>query len=202
MIQRSISSESSTNFGASVFSPPTPSRPFTLDRNHLHYKLLASWRDTLDLGSASVSYEYSFFDLGGHSIVAMSMAGNTRELEIQLTVADIFNNPRFGSMLDCLLDRSYKDSDTASRADNMSSSDSKKEGAMIDKKVYQPFSMLGQENAEQFVLDHVCTIAGVSRASIIDVLPTTDFQTQAIGGSLLAVAMDAELLPPGFHRPA
>jgi hypothetical protein len=116
----------------------------------------------------------------------MSMVNNARDLEIQLTVADIFNNPGFGSMLDCLLYRSYKDSDTASRADKMSSSDSKKEGAMIDEQAYQPFSMLGQENAEQFVRDHVCTIAGVSRASIIDVLPTTDFQTQAIGATLLA----------------
>lgn len=186
IIDSSTSSESWTDLGASVFSPPAPSRPFTRGRSHLHHKLLALWRDSLDLGSAPVSYEDSFFELGGDSIIAMSMVGNARELDIQLTVADIFKNPRFGSMLDCLHDRSYKDSDTASSVDKMSSSDSKKEGAMTDEQAYQPFSMLGQENPEQFVRDHVCTIAGVSRASIIDVLPTTDFQTQAIGGSLLA----------------
>lgn len=182
----STSSESWTDLGASLSSPPTLSRPFSRGRDHLHNKLLALWRDTLDLGSTSVSHEDSFFELGGDSIIAMSMVGNARELEIQLTVADIFKNPRFGSMLDCLLDRSYKDSDSASSVDKMSSSDSKKEVAMVDEQAYQPFSMLGQENAEQFIRDHVCPVAGVSRASIMDVLPTTDFQTQAIQGSQLA----------------
>lgn len=186
MTHSSTSSESWTDLGASLSSPPTLSRPFTRGRAHLHHKLLALWRDTLDLGSTSVSYEDSFFELGGDSIIAMSMVGNARELDIQLTVADIFKNPRFGSMLDCIVDRSCKDFDTASSVDKMSSSDLKKEVAMIDEQAYQPFSMLGQENAEQFVRDHVCSVAGVSRASIMDVLPTTDFQTQAIQGSQLA----------------
>lgn len=185
-IESTTSSESWTDLGASVFSPPAPSRPFARGRDHLHHKLLALWRDTLDLGSAPVSHEDSFFELGGDSIIAMSMVGNARELDIQLTVADIFKTPGFGAMLDCLLDRSNKDSDTASSVDKISSSDLKKEEVMIDEQAYQPFSMLGQENPEQFVRTHICTIAGVSRASIIDVLPTTDFQTQAIRGSLLA----------------
>lgn len=182
LIDSSTSSESWTDLGASVFSPPAPSRP----RNHLHHKLLALWRDCLDLGSAPVSYEDSFFELGGDSIIAMSMVGNARELDIQLTVADIFRNPEFGSMLDCLRDRSYKGSDTASSVDKIPSSDFKKEVSMVDEQAYQPFSLLRQENAEQFIRDHVCAIAGVSRASIVDVLPTTDFQAQAIAGSLLA----------------
>lgn len=186
LTRSSTSSESWTDLGASLSSPPTLSRPFTRGRDHLHHKLLALWRDALDLGSISVSYEDSFFELGGDSIIAMSMVGNARELGIQLTVADIFKNPRFGSMLDCILDRSRQDSDTASSVDKMSSSDSKKEAVMIEEQAYQPFSMLGQVNAEKFVRDHVCPIAGVSRASIMDVLPTTDFQTQAIQGSQLA----------------
>ncbi|KAJ4316284.1 Nonribosomal peptide synthetase 4 [Fusarium piperis] len=185
LVDSSTSSESSADLGAVQFSPPNTSGPFSSDRDHLHHKLLALWRDTLNLGSAAVSYDDSFFELGGDSIIAMSMVGNARELELPLTVADIFKNPNFGSMLDCLLDKSYKDHDTASSSDDkMYLSDSKTEEATIDEE-YKPFSMLGQEDAEQFVRDHVCTVAGVSRASIIDVLPTTDFQTQAIEGSLL-----------------
>lgn len=182
----SASSEPSTDLGASLFSPLTKSRVLTRGREHLQQKLLALWRDTLGLGNASISDEDSFFELGGDSIIAMSMVGNARDLKIQLTVADIFNHPRFGSILDCVLDRSYKDSDTDSMVDQVSSSESKKESATLDEQAYQPFSMLGEEDAENFVRDHVCTIAGVSRASILDVLPTTDFQTQAIMGSLLA----------------
>lgn len=181
----STSSESSGDLGASRFSPPNTSGPFASDRDHLHHKLLALWRETLDLGTATVSYEESFFELGGDSIIAMSMVGNARDLQLSLTVADIFKNPSFGSMLDCLLDRSYKDHDTASSDDKMYLSDSKTDEPTTDEKEYQPFSMLGREDAEQFVREYVCTAAGVSRASIIDVLPTTDFQNQAIEGSLL-----------------
>lgn len=182
----SASSEPSTDLGASLFSPLTKSRVLTRGRDTLHQKLLSLWRDTLGLGSASISDEDSFFELGGDSIIAMSMVGNARDLKIQLTVADIFNNPRFGSMLDCVLERSCKDSDTESMIDQVSSSESKKELGTADEQAYQPFAMLGQEDAEKFVRDHVCTLAGVSRASVLDVLPTTDFQTQAIMGSLLA----------------
>ncbi|UPL02813.1 hypothetical protein LCI18_013747 [Fusarium solani-melongenae] len=185
MIHNSTSSESSTDLSAEVFSSPNPSNPSTRDRDHVHHKLLALWRDSLGLGNAEISYDDSFFGLGGDSIIAMSMVGNARELELPLTVADIFNNPNFGSMLNCLLDRSYKDYDSASSNDKSYLSDSKNEEPTDAEQVYQPFSMLGQENAEQFVRDHVCTAAGVSRASIIDVLPTTDFQDQAIAGSLL-----------------
>ncbi|KAM0418809.1 hypothetical protein ACHAPT_012250 [Fusarium lateritium] len=187
IIHNSTSSESSTDLSAEVFSPPNASRPFTRDRNHVHHKLLALWRDTLGLEDAAVSYDDSFFELGGDSIIAMSMVGNAREMEIPLTVADIFNNPNFGSMLNFLVDRSYRDYDTASSNDKTSLSDSKNEGegATDAEQAYQPFSMLGQEDAEQFVRHHVCTVAGVSRASVIDVLPTTDFQAQAIAGSLL-----------------
>ncbi|KAH6876441.1 hypothetical protein B0T10DRAFT_585614 [Thelonectria olida] len=184
-INSSTSSKSSTDLGALIFSPPNRSGSFPRGRDHLYHKLLALWRDTLDLGSAAVSYEDSFFELGGDSIVAMSMVGNAKEVDIPLTVADIFKNPSFGLMLDCLLERSDKDYETASTDDKTYFSDSKKEAASIDEEVYQPFSMLGQEDAEQFVRDHVCTVAGVSRASIMDVLPTTDFQAQAIEGSLL-----------------
>ncbi|KPM37793.1 Nonribosomal peptide synthetase 1 [Neonectria ditissima] len=185
IINSSASSKSSTDIGALTFSPPNRSSPFARGRDHLHNKLLALWRETLDLGTAAVSYEDSFFELGGDSIVAMSMVGNAREMEIPLTVADIFKNPAFGPMLDCLLERSDKDYETASSDDKTCFSNSKKEVISIDEEVYHPFSMLGQKDTEQFVRDHVCTVAGMSRASIMDVLPTTDFQAQAIAGSLL-----------------
>lgn len=187
IINSSTSSKSSTDLGALIFSPPNKSGPFARPRarDHLHHKLMALWRDTLDLGSVPVSYEDSFFELGGDSIVAMSMVGNAKEMDIPLTVADIFKNPTFGSMIDCLMERADKDYETASSDDKTYFSDSKKEAPSIDEDAYQPFSMLGQEHAEKFVRDHVCTVAGVSRASIMDVLPTTDFQAQAIEGSLL-----------------
>ncbi|KAF5023771.1 hypothetical protein F66182_4164 [Fusarium sp. NRRL 66182] len=173
----------STSPGPTLFSPSNSWGSLTKGR--LHHKLLALWRDHLALGTATVSYEDNFFEFGGDSIIAMSMVGDARDQDLPLTVADIFKNPSFGSMLDCLRDKSHKDDDTASSNDRISVSDSKIKANTIAAHVHQPLSMLGQEDAEQFVRDHICTVVGVSRASIIDVLPATDFQAQAIQGSLL-----------------
>ncbi|KAF4968548.1 hypothetical protein FZEAL_10377 [Fusarium zealandicum] len=186
IIDSSTSMESSTDLGAAIFSPPSISGAFARVSDSLHHRLLALWRDNLDLSSAAISYSDNFFEFGGDSIIAMSMVGDAREQDLPLTVADIFRNPSFGSMLDCLKDKTYKDDDTASSNDKMYLSDTNKDApAMDEKSAYQPLSMLGQEDAERFVRDHVCSSVGVSRASIIDVLPTTDFQAQAIEGSLL-----------------
>ncbi|KAI9902278.1 hypothetical protein N3K66_001630 [Trichothecium roseum] len=146
-------------------------------------KLMALWRETLDLDDCAVSSEDSFFELGGDSIIAMSMVGNAREADMSLTVADIFKNPTFGDMLQCLLERSVEE-----YAPSLSDGDggfSKKEVAHVDEDVYTPFSLLKQDNVEEFIRTHVCPVANVSRASILDVLPTTDFQAQAIEGGLL-----------------
>jgi amino acid adenylation domain-containing protein/non-ribosomal peptide synthase protein (TIGR01720 family) len=158
---------------------------FSRDRKHLHNKLSALWRDSLDSEGCAISPTDNFFESGGDSIIAMSMVGNARELDLPLTVADIFKYPEFGSLLDCLNDKSYRDDDRASGPDHMDFSSSKKENHNTSEQIYRPLSMLDTGDAELFVRNHVCPVVGVSRASIIDVLPTTDFQDQAIHGSLL-----------------
>ncbi|EXK27244.1 hypothetical protein FOMG_16308 [Fusarium oxysporum f. sp. melonis 26406] len=158
---------------------------FSRDRKHLHNKLSALWRDSLEYEGCAISPTDNFFESGGDSIIAMSMVGNARELDLPLTVADIFKNPEFGSLLDCLNDKSYKDSDRASSFDHVDISTSKKENCNTNEQLYKPLCMLDTDDVEQFVRSHICPVVGVSRASIIDVLPTTDFQDQAIHGSLL-----------------
>ncbi|KAK2671636.1 Polyketide synthase, phosphopantetheine-binding domain [Fusarium oxysporum f. sp. vasinfectum] len=140
---------------------------FSRDRKHLHNKLSALWRDSLEYEGCAISPTDNFFESGGDSIIAMSM------------------NPEFGSLLDCLNDKSYKDSDRASSYDHVDISTSKKENCNTSEQLYKPLCMLDTDDAEQFVRSHICPVVGVSRASIIDVLPTTDFQDQAIHGSLL-----------------
>ncbi|EMT74042.1 HC-toxin synthetase [Fusarium odoratissimum] len=158
---------------------------FSRDRKHLHNKLSALWRDSLEYEGCAILPTDNFFESGGDSIIAMSMVGNARDLDLPLTVADIFKNPEFGSLLDCLNDKSYKDSDRASSYDHVDISTSKKENCNTSEQLYKPLCMLDTDDAEQFVRSHICPVVGVSRASIIDVLPTTDFQDQAIHGSLL-----------------
>lgn len=158
---------------------------FSRDTKHLHNKLSALWRDSLEYQGCAISPTDNFFESGGDSIIAMSMVGNARDLDLPLTVADIFKNPEFGSLLDCLNDKSYKYSDRASSHEHMDTSTFKKERYITSDDIYKPLSMIDADDAEQFVRSHVCPVIGVSRASIVDVLPTTDFQDQAIHGSLL-----------------
>ncbi|KAF5658676.1 non-ribosomal peptide synthetase [Fusarium heterosporum] len=180
------SSLTSMDLGDVVFSSPNITTPFNCNSHPLNIKLSALWRDNLQLGNTTISSTDSFFELGGDSIIAMSMASSARELNIPLTVADVFKYPTFGSMIDYLGETSYQDDTSSSSNDKAYLSDHRKE-TIRDKQQYEPFSMIGQDRAssETFVRDHICPLTGVSRASILDVLPTTDFQAQAIEGSLL-----------------
>lgn len=173
----------STGPGPTLFSPSASWGTLTKDR--FQEKLSGLWKDHLDIDTTDMTYESSFFEYGGDSIIAMAMVGDARAQDLPLTVADIFKNPTFGAMLKVLRDKSYKEGDMASTNDDTSLIDSKKDGVVIEEHVYQPLSLLGQQDPERFVRDTVCPLVGVSRASIIDVLPTTDFQAQAVQGSLL-----------------
>ncbi|KAL3595953.1 Nonribosomal peptide synthetase 4 disrupted by TE [Fusarium poae] len=173
----------STGPDPTLFSPSASWGTLTKDR--FQEKLSALWKDHLDIDTTDITYEGSFFEYGGDSIIAMAMVGDARDHGLPLTVADIFKNPTFGSMLKVLRDKSYKDGDIASTNDDTSLMDCKKDGIIMEEYVYQPLSLLGQQDPERFVRDTVCPLIGVSRASIIDVLPTTDFQAQAVQGSLL-----------------
>ncbi|KAJ4116109.1 Nonribosomal peptide synthetase 4 [Fusarium equiseti] len=175
-------SSCSTGPGPAIFSPSTSWGTLTKDR--FHEKLSALWRDHLDIDTTEIAYESSFFEYGGDSIIAMTMVGDARDQGLPLTVADIFKTPTFGSMLKVLRDKSYKDDDMTSTDGETSIADSK-DGIIVKGYVYKSLSLLGQQDPERFVCGTVCPLVGVSRASIIDVLPTTDFQAQAIQGSLL-----------------
>lgn len=172
----------STGPGPTIFSPSTSWGTLTKDR--FHEKLSSLWRDHLYIDTNEITYESSFFECGGDSIIAMAMVGDARDMDLPLMVADLFKNPTFGSLLKVLRDKSYKDNDMTSTDGDTSLVDSKNDG-VITEYMYKPLSLLGQQDPEKFVRDTVCPLVGVSRATIIDVLPTTDFQAQAVQGSLL-----------------
>ncbi|RGP71222.1 non-ribosomal peptide synthetase [Fusarium longipes] len=183
-VPSSTISSYSTGPGGTLFSPSTSWGSLTRGKDRLHDKLSTLWKDHLDIGTIEITYDGSFFEYGGDSIIAMEMVGDAKDQNLPLTVADIFKNPTFGSMLNCLRDKAFKDGDMLSTDDNTSLSGSKKEGVIMDDHIYEPLSLLGQKDPERFVREHVCPVVGVSRASILDVLPTTDFQAQAVQGSL------------------
>ena len=60
--------------------------------------LLSLWADCLSLDEDEIGNDDSFFQLGGDSIIAMTMVGAARDQGLSMTVADVFRNPMFGDM--------------------------------------------------------------------------------------------------------
>lgn len=152
--------------------------------NALSTKLRSLWSETLGLETSSITNDTSFFELGGDSIVAMSMASSARELGLPLNVAGIFKNPTFGEMLACLWEDSVPEYEPSSHSGDEIDFP-KKESFIATEASYQPFSMVGSDDLESFIKEVVCPVTGVSRATILDVLPATDFQAQSVQGHLL-----------------
>ena len=60
--------------------------------------LLSLWAECLSLDEDEIGNDDSFFQLGGDSIIAMTMVGAARDQGLSMTVADVFRNPSFGDM--------------------------------------------------------------------------------------------------------
>ncbi|KAL7780614.1 hypothetical protein CFE70_010639 [Pyrenophora teres f. teres 0-1] len=56
------------------------------------------WAGVLAIAPDSIGLDDSFFRLGGDSIAAMKLVGEVRRAGIQLTVADLFRNPRLDQL--------------------------------------------------------------------------------------------------------
>ena len=176
-----ISSRVSTGIKSPNLVSPKRVQTHALARDLLAAKLTRLWKETLEV--ETIAHKDSFFELGGDSIIAMSMVGNARDLDIALTVADIFKNATFGEMLQVLLKRQTEKHEPSFNEDEAYFS--KNQNSIAGDDSYEPFSLLGKPDAEQFIRSEICQFIGISRASILDILPTTDFQAQAIAGQML-----------------
>ncbi|KAK4502054.1 hypothetical protein PRZ48_007865 [Zasmidium cellare] len=57
------------------------------------------WSQSMPIGTGSIGMRDNFFDLGGDSIIAISMANKARASGLRLTVADILQNPVFADLV-------------------------------------------------------------------------------------------------------
>ncbi|RFU79721.1 hc-toxin synthetase [Trichoderma arundinaceum] len=129
------------------------------------------WSAVLSLDEALIGRDDNLFDLGGDSVVAMRLTALAREAGLQLTVADIFQNPALQKM--------------ASTASESSSNASPKLTQ------YQPFSLL-DDQLKTKLLEAAGRLPAVhgSEAKVLDIAPVTDFQAQSIAGMLSSTRMD------------
>lgn len=59
----------------------------------MEHTLQKLWAQVLDIEPDSIGLDDGFFKLGGDSIAAMKLVGEARKAGLQLTVANLFNNP-------------------------------------------------------------------------------------------------------------
>jgi amino acid adenylation domain-containing protein len=60
----------------------------------IEHRLQRLWAQVLNINLASISVDSSFFQLGGDSITAMKLVAEARKIDLQLSVADVFRQPR------------------------------------------------------------------------------------------------------------
>lgn len=64
---------------------------YVAPQNHLEQSLLAIWSEVLRISSDELSVDACFFDLGGHSLMAVRLVSMVRDrLQHEITVSDIF----------------------------------------------------------------------------------------------------------------
>ena len=144
--------------------------------------LKALWSSVLDLAEAEVNEVHSFFELGGDSVRAMALVGIAREAGIALNVGDVFNLPNILELARNVEKDQLKET-TRTRVNKMT--ELPDGAAKAEVMVYRHFSLLPTSNVESFLRDHVSPRISVFRGGIVDVLPTTDFQSLAVAGAMM-----------------
>ncbi|KAL3261959.1 hypothetical protein ABHI18_003269 [Aspergillus niger] len=143
------------------------------------------WKSTLGLSSDIIQYRSSFFKLGGDSITAMKMVSAAREEGLQMTVADVFNNPIFEDMLATITPSSSPTSNADTQCANNIEKLLEADDALPDATPPQDISVLRPMQLDAMsLLDVICPKIGVFKGGIADVLPVTDFQSMSIAATL------------------
>jgi amino acid adenylation domain-containing protein len=124
------------------------------------------WAKVLDMSPVVIGADDNFFGIGGDSITAMKLVVQARLSGLSLSVAEIFASPRLANM-------------AATIIENKSTS------AITQTPEPKPFSLLGESHNEERVSEIISAAPLVSQGNIIDILPTTDFQSLALTGALM-----------------
>jgi len=110
------------------------------------------WSQVLNINAENIGSDDSFFQVGGDSVSAMSLAGIAREYGLSLTVSDIFKNPRL--------------EDLAAAAGEVVAANSE----------ILPFSLLSRGMDEESVRAQAARLCKMKPEHIEDVFPCTPMQ--------------------------
>ncbi|KAL2679310.1 Nonribosomal peptide synthetase 30 [[Neocosmospora] mangrovei] len=112
------------------------------------------WAQVLDLDPESMGLDDNFFDIGGHSILAMRAVSEARKADIELTVVDIFRSK-------CL-------EDLARRQEELTGGQKTEEGENVE---------LVDSNTKSALLKELDALkANIHSTEVEDILPVTSMQ--------------------------
>ena len=142
--------------------------------------LRSLWGSVLDRPEDSIDDEATFFSAGGDSVRAMTLVSIAREAGMPLTVGEVFKYPEILDQARWLEQAMSKPVTTEVTKVVTTKGPNSQEQTEV--KVYKKFSLIRIPNIEKFIQHQVCPKINVFRGGVVDVFPTTDFQTLSVAG--------------------
>ncbi|EPE34341.1 Acetyl-CoA synthetase-like protein [Glarea lozoyensis ATCC 20868] len=155
-----LSSQQLRQYSASGGSKVNPST--TMER-----QLQTLWAEALGIPADQVGAHDNFFQIGGDSMVAMRVVAASHSKDLNLRVNDIFQHSCLSDLAVVLTDR---------LAHNFNGG---QDG-------HAPFSLIKTDDIDDFLQQIASSVVGCAIQDIVDILPTTDFQSSIIDTALAA----------------
>ncbi|KAI0595736.1 peptide synthetase [Biscogniauxia sp. FL1348] len=144
-------------------------------------KLLRNtWSRILGLDEDEVGLNDSFFQLGGDSIGAMKIVSELRAKGLELTVPEIFKHRTLYEMASVVREKKKTKTKKSAGSSETGENDDDEAQPQVDT---TPFSLLGVDDVEAFLAEHVRPVLAQKDAKILDVLPARPLQQIAVRGT-------------------
>jgi amino acid adenylation domain-containing protein/non-ribosomal peptide synthase protein (TIGR01720 family) len=123
------------------------------------WQLVRLCSDVLGLTAEEIGLDDSFFRLGGDSVAAMKLASSARKAGLNISVAQVFQHPKLGDLINLLGSPTEISSDLAE-----------------DDEEVAPFALLDKTFDVQQCRQEVAQVCGVSVNAVEDIYPCTPMQ--------------------------
>ncbi len=114
------------------------------------------WAEILGVNPATISADDSFLRIGGDSLGAMRLVGAARKLNIELSVADIFRQPRLNALAETIA--------------------AQKPSFLLLESNIEPFSLLDKKISLEEARDQAAHLCDLETTDVEDIFPCTNLQ--------------------------
>ncbi|RDW69663.1 hypothetical protein BP6252_08683 [Coleophoma cylindrospora] len=133
----------------------------------MEQQLQKLWAEALDMRPEQVGAHDNFFQIGGDSVVAMRVVAASHSQNLNLRVTDIFQHSCLSDLGRVLTNRL---SDQICVSEDNSA----------------PFALINTDDVDEFIPRLAHSIGDCTVQDIVDILPTTDFQSSTVATTLAA----------------